>query len=207
MCDYSLHGIENRLAVEGEILVVHRFYTGSKGLTSPSYLQSDTRSKNFLALLAESFVKPSSECAVCIPDGAELILTGIPQSLQFSAGVLSAEVVIFRQQSLEDATHRDAVEFSNGQILLLQELEEGQRVGVVALSSEAAMRRALELLRHRLTRKLRAYTETHRLGGACTLKPHPSGVSSPFTKIPISTARNSGSIRIKSDAASIREKA
>jgi hypothetical protein len=138
MCDYSLHGIENRLAVEGEILVVHRFYTGSKGLTSPSYLQTETKSKNFLTLLAENFVKPSSECAVCIPDGAELILTGIPQSLQFSAGVLSTEVVIFRQQSLEEATHRDAVEFSNGKILLLQELEEGQRVGVVALSADAA---------------------------------------------------------------------
>jgi len=49
--------------------------------------------------------------------------------------------VVFRQQSLEDATHRDAVEFSNGKIVLLQELEEGQRVGVVALSAEAAAAR------------------------------------------------------------------
>ena len=30
--------IENRLAEEGEVLVVHRFYSGSKGLTSPEYL-------------------------------------------------------------------------------------------------------------------------------------------------------------------------
>ena len=141
MCDYSLHGIENRLAVEGEILVVHRFHTGSKGLTSPNYLQPDTKSKNFLVLLAENFVKPSSECAVCIPDGAQLILTGIPQSLQFSAGVLATEVVVFRQRSLEEATHRDAVEFSNGKTVLLQELEEGQRVEVVALSAEAAAAR------------------------------------------------------------------
>ena len=126
MCDYSLHGIENRLAVEGEILVVHRFYTGSKGLTSPSYLQTETKSKNFLTLLAENFVKPSSECAVCIPDGAELVLTGIPQSIQFSAGVLATEVVTFRQRSMEEATHRDAVEFSNGKTLLLQEFEHDQ---------------------------------------------------------------------------------
>jgi hypothetical protein len=35
MCDYSLHGIKNRLAEAGETLVVHRFHTGSKGLTSP----------------------------------------------------------------------------------------------------------------------------------------------------------------------------
>jgi hypothetical protein len=142
MCDYSLHGIENRLAVEGEILVVHRFQSGSKGLTSPSYLQTETKSKNFLTLLAENFVKPSMECAVCIPDGAELILTGISPSFQFSAGISGTEVVIFRQQSLEDATHRDAVEFGNGRIVPLQELEVGQRVGVVGLSGDvASMRR------------------------------------------------------------------
>ena len=28
MCDYSLHSIQTRLAVEGEELVVHRFATG-----------------------------------------------------------------------------------------------------------------------------------------------------------------------------------
>ena len=39
MCDYSLHGIKNRLAREGETLNVHRFNTGSKGLTSPEYLE------------------------------------------------------------------------------------------------------------------------------------------------------------------------
>jgi hypothetical protein len=51
-------------------------------------------------------------------------------------------VVIFRQQSLEDATHRDAVEFGNGRIVPLQELEVGQRVGVVGLSGDvASMRR------------------------------------------------------------------
>src|SRR3954454_7268757 len=34
MCDYSLHGLPNRLAVEGEELVTHRFSTGSMGLAS-----------------------------------------------------------------------------------------------------------------------------------------------------------------------------
>ena len=32
MCDSSLTGIPNRLAVEGEQLVVHRFHTGFVGL-------------------------------------------------------------------------------------------------------------------------------------------------------------------------------
>jgi hypothetical protein len=35
MCDYSLAGVPNRLAVEGEELVVHRFPTGALGLASP----------------------------------------------------------------------------------------------------------------------------------------------------------------------------
>jgi hypothetical protein len=34
MCDYSLAGIPNRLAVEGEELVVHPFPTGALGLAS-----------------------------------------------------------------------------------------------------------------------------------------------------------------------------
>jgi hypothetical protein len=34
MCDYSLAGVPNRLAVEGEELQVHRFPTGALGLTS-----------------------------------------------------------------------------------------------------------------------------------------------------------------------------
>ena len=34
MCDYSLMGIPNRLAREGEELVVYEFRTGSRGLTA-----------------------------------------------------------------------------------------------------------------------------------------------------------------------------
>jgi len=36
MCDYSLAGNPNRLAVEGEELVVHPFPTGALGLASPN---------------------------------------------------------------------------------------------------------------------------------------------------------------------------
>src|SRR5262249_56983654 len=40
MCDYSLHGIKNRLANEGEQLFVHKFHTGSKGLASVTDLRN-----------------------------------------------------------------------------------------------------------------------------------------------------------------------
>jgi hypothetical protein len=122
MCDYSLHGIKNRLAREGEPLIVHRFHTGSKGLTSPEYLEPSASPKGMLAFLKSMFAPVSQECAVCIPDGARLKLDGVP--------------VTFRQLSEKSATYRDAVEFENGVKVRLQELEPGQRLEVLALSSE-----------------------------------------------------------------------
>ena len=141
MCDYLLHGIQNRLAEEGEILVVHRFYTGSKGLTSPEYLerteQRTQQPKGLMAILArKKIVAPA--CAVCIPDGAKLMLHGISPRLQQAHGLSTTEVVTFRQLSANAATYRDAVLFKNGVKVCLQHLEEGQSVEVLALSAEKA---------------------------------------------------------------------
>src|SRR5881397_2143706 len=88
MCDYSLHGIENRLAQEGEVLVVHRFYSGSKGLTSPEYLKPTAQPKGLIAMLKSFLAFPDQfkACAVCVPDGAKLMLCGIPPGLQEAHG-------------------------------------------------------------------------------------------------------------------------
>lgn len=136
MCDYSLHGIKNRLAKEGETLIVHGFYTGSKGLTSPEYLELSTSPKSILEWLKSTFATTPNECAVCIPDGARLKLAGISQKLQEIYHLSAVETVTFRQLSASFATYRDAVEFENGVKVRLQGLEEGQRVEVLALSSE-----------------------------------------------------------------------
>ena len=136
MCDYSLHGIKNRLAEEGEVLVVHRFYTGSKGLTSPQYIKRAKQPKGLVKLLKAMFVTPSEECAVCIPDGAKLMLGEISRALQEAHSLSTSEAVTFRQLSANAASHRDAVEFKNGVKLRLQDLDEGQAVEVLALSSE-----------------------------------------------------------------------
>ena len=139
MCDYSLHGIRNRLAEKDEVLVVHRFYTGSKGLTSPEYLKPIEKPKGLMALLASKLtVVQPQVCAVCIPDGAKLMIYGISSNLQQAHGLNSAEKVIFRQLSMEAQTYRDAVEFETGVRVRLQDLEEGQSVEVLALSSENA---------------------------------------------------------------------
>ena len=136
MCDYSLHGIRNRLAEEGEVLVVHRFFTGSKGLTSPEYLKPTAQPRGLLTALKKFFAAEPQTCAVCVPDGAKLMVHGIPPRLQEAHGLSAAEAVTFRQLSLEVHTYRDAVEFKNGVKLRLQALEEGQRVEVLSLSSE-----------------------------------------------------------------------
>ena len=140
MCDYSLHGIPNRLAQEGEVLVVHRFHTGSKGLTSPEYLKPTVQPKGLIEMLKSLFAFPgqSKACAVCVPDGAKLMLYGISSKLQQGNGLDSAGVVTFRQLSAEAQSYRDAVEFRNGVRVRLQELEDGQRVEVLTLSSEKA---------------------------------------------------------------------
>ncbi len=123
MCDYSLASLPNRLAVEGEQLVVHRFETGAIGL-APS-----------CAGLKQFFVRAP---AVCIPPGAQLRLRDIPRDLQTELGVGEAEQVRFVQQSAEAFTYRDAVRFANGKELLLQHLRCGQRVDVLSLYSEDA---------------------------------------------------------------------
>jgi hypothetical protein len=145
MCDYSLHGIRNRLADEGETLVVHRFFTGSKGLTAPEYLKPIRKAEGFIATLKEMFGALPKECAVCIPDGARLVLHGIPPALRKAHGLCSTEPVKFRQLSPEADDYRDAVEFRNGFKLRLQDLEEGQTLEVKALCSEESEVRSRSL--------------------------------------------------------------
>ena len=91
-----------------------------------------------MAILRRKLVALSSGCAVCIPDGAKLMLDGISPRLQQAHGLSTTEAVTFRQLSADAATYRDAVEFKNGAKVRLQELEEGQSVEVLALWAEKA---------------------------------------------------------------------
>ena len=140
MCDYSLMAVSNRLAQEGEDLVVHRFYTGSLGLASPAELTSAASSivtkKTFWALLKEFFSPPPVDtvCAVCIPPGASLELRGISERLRHDLGVGPIERVTFTQITANSNSYRDAVRFANRRELRLQELREGMRVKVLDLS-------------------------------------------------------------------------
>ena len=145
MCDYSLGGLPNRLAAEGDELIVHRFPTSSMGLAPAAHLQTKSsvsmcdqslwrRIKAFLALPRFCPEIP----AVCVPPGASLILKGIPSDLQQRWDIGEEETVLFTQTSAEFKTHRDAICFRNGRQVSLQHLRAGLLVKVVSLGGEAA---------------------------------------------------------------------
>jgi hypothetical protein len=141
MCDYSLMAVPNRLAREGEELVTHRFPTGSLGLASPDDLRRATTcsprvKKTLWSALKDFFDPPQNNpvCAVCIPPGARLELEGLPARLQHEFGVGPVEQVTFTQLTAAVNSYRDAISFSNGRRLRLQELREGMRVKVLDLS-------------------------------------------------------------------------
>jgi len=133
--------VPNRLAREGEELVIHRFPTGSLGLASPRDVKcsANTRSttrKSAWARLREFFNPPVVQpvAAVCIPPGARLQLQDIPIRLQHEAGVGPVAEVTFTQITAAAHSYRDAVRFHNGREIRLQEIREGQLVKVLDLS-------------------------------------------------------------------------
>jgi hypothetical protein len=146
MCDYSLHTFPNRLAADGEDLIVHRFAAGSLGLASPSDLGPVISATNSAKFWSWSAIKewfhaqsPRWEArnripAVCVPPGARLIVRDIPKSLQRDLGVGETEEVEFVEITADINAYRDALRFHNFRQILLQELREGQRVRVVSTS-------------------------------------------------------------------------
>jgi len=153
MCDYSLNAFPNRLAVEGEDLVVHRFAGASLGLASPADLSPAfpsiwgrcadqpgfwTELKAWWKNSSDHRTQPKKTPAVCIPPGATLLLRDIPGHLRRSLSIGEAEEVRFLQTTAEANAYRDAIQFSNKREVLLQALAVGQRVTVLSLGSEAA---------------------------------------------------------------------
>ena len=142
MCDYSLGGLPNRLAVDGDELMVHRFPTYSMGLAPAADLRPEIASSGDQSLWrrVKSFFALTPFCssiqAVCIPPGASLILKNIPDDLRRKWSVGEEETVLFTQISAEAHTYRDAVCFRNGRQVSLQHLNEGLLVKVLSLGGE-----------------------------------------------------------------------
>ncbi len=128
MCDYSLMMIHNRLAVEGEQLVAHRFKSGSTGLVSLlDFTNWQTGRPQRLWQKLKCYFSSQTDPApvVCVPPGTRLRLLGFG----------SCEKATFTQISPESSRYRDALLFDNGNTVLLQLLPQGQRVTVLRLST------------------------------------------------------------------------
>ena len=117
MCDYSLHSVRTRPAKVGETLVTHNFGTGTRGFAAPE----------------------DCSMAVCVLSGTELAFeTPIKYqtTLMFRANT-GHPVAIFRQINKgAPHIHHDALEFPDGEIVLLTRLCEGQKATVLTLPTQ-----------------------------------------------------------------------
>ena len=132
MCDYSLQSVLSRPAKVGDKLTTRNFGTGTRGFAA-----SD-----------------APTVAVCVLPGTELAFSSevkVPAVgfLAWRGRTTGHATAIFRQiRKNEPRVHHDALEFPDGQSVLLTELCEGQEATVLQLSAqprtpaeEAAQRR------------------------------------------------------------------
>jgi hypothetical protein len=114
MCDYSLHAVATRPAEVAETLVSTKFQTTTtRGFASPN----------------------NQQVAVCLRPGTELAFENDVQAegLLFRKRI-GDRLARFRQINLNKSSHHhDALEFSNGAIVLLTDLVPGQRATVLQL--------------------------------------------------------------------------
>jgi hypothetical protein len=141
MCDYSLYTVKNRLACESDDLVLHRFDTGSLGFCAAAELQREM-DRSALARGWSSFMRwlfPRKQCgltAVCIPPGARLLVSEVPNAVRPFWGAWELKTVDFTQLSERSYAYRDALRLPHGETILLQRLPEGLRATVMALAPD-----------------------------------------------------------------------
>lgn len=141
MCDYSLQGLPNRLAVAGERLVTHRFRTGSIGMASPIDVRAATTPKTSssggwwkaLRLWLIPEMQLNQVPAVCIPPGSRLRMSEVPERLRTWFALREVEEVTFVQLSADAFQYRDAIQFYNGYQMSIQNLREGLPFQVLRL--------------------------------------------------------------------------
>jgi hypothetical protein len=113
MCDYSLHAVATRPAEVAETLISTDFSTGTRGFASPD----------------------NPQVAVCLRPGTEIAFEKDVQTdgMMFRKNI-GDRLARFRQIDLNRRyQHHDALEFSNGTIVLVTDLAAGQRATVLQL--------------------------------------------------------------------------
>jgi hypothetical protein len=126
MCDYSLHNVKTRPARVGDKLVTRRFWSATGGFCAPENIH----------------------VAVCLLPGTELSFAYEVMRSRlwpWTANVIHHKAAIFRQVNLDcPHAHHDALEFPDGEIVLLTFLMEGQQATVLQLPAAAVGSKAPE---------------------------------------------------------------
>jgi hypothetical protein len=122
MCDYSLHTVKSRPAKVGDKLTTRHFNTGTVGFAAPE----------------------DTNMAVCVLPGTELAFANKvscqpPWFVISKMRTINHTTAIFRQINEDKPhTHHDALEFPDGQIVLLTRLFKHQRATVLQLPVQPA---------------------------------------------------------------------
>ena len=120
MCDYSLHNVKSRPAKVGDKLTTRNFNTGTRGFAAPEDVST----------------------AVCVLPGTELafasqVRCGPSGLFGLKVSTLNHSTAIFRQVNKDEPrAHHDALEFPDGQIVLLTDMVEGQEATVLQLPAQ-----------------------------------------------------------------------
>ena len=121
MCDFSLYALKSRPAEVGDELTTHQFPFGTRGFSASE----------------------DASVAVCVLPGTELSFAEEVRRVRSwpcTTAVINHKTAIFRQINQHNrVTHHDALEFPDGQIVLLTLLDEGQHATILQLPAGAAV--------------------------------------------------------------------
>jgi hypothetical protein len=130
MCDYSLESVRSRPAKVGDKLITHDFGTRTRGFSAQE----------------DKYV------AVCVLPGTELSFADEVRHMgmwPWSKKIINHKTAIFRLINQNNpAAHHDALEFPNGQIVLLTFLKPGQEATVLQLPATAVDAKATQRAAH-----------------------------------------------------------
>jgi hypothetical protein len=122
MCDYSLHQVQSRAAKVGDKLTTRNFGTGTRGFAAPE----------------------SPATAVCVLPGTELAFSEDvafvpPSGPRSDVHRVAFKTAVFSQVNKDmPRMHHDALEFPDGQTVLLTDLCDGQAAVVLQLPAQPA---------------------------------------------------------------------
>ena len=120
MCDYSLHSVKSRPAKVGDKLTTHDFGTGTRGFAA-------SEDVNVAVCVLPGTELSFAEEVKCLPTGL----------IAWRDKVIEHKTAIFRQINKDQVVaHHDALEFPDGQLVLLTCLSEGQQATVLQLPAE-----------------------------------------------------------------------